>query len=94
VRADVARVGGVTPRLKVTHTAEAFNVKVAPHFLRELHANLARAVPAGTYVEHTPQLSAITRSGLTTEDGCVVPPEAPGLGIDGDEDAIENLTIS
>ncbi|CAM5453467.1 mandelate racemase [Streptomyces spiroverticillatus] len=94
VQADVARVGGITPWLKIAHAAEAFNVKVAPHFLMELHASLACAVPAGMYVEHIPQLGAITRSELRIEDGCVVPPEAPGLGIEWDEDAIEDLRVA
>ncbi|MFI0975609.1 mandelate racemase/muconate lactonizing enzyme family protein [Streptomyces sp. NPDC021093] len=89
VQADVARVGGITPWLKIAHAAEAFNVKVAPHFLMELHTSLACAVPAGMYVEHIPQLGAITHSALHIEDGHVIPPEAPGLGIEWDEDAVE-----
>ncbi|MGQ4517037.1 enolase C-terminal domain-like protein [Streptomyces sp. DW26H14] len=94
VQVDVARVGGITPWLKVAHAAEAFNVRVAPHFLMELHASLACAVPAGMYVEYIPQLSAITTSGLVIEDGAVVPPEAPGLGIAWDEDAIADLRVA
>ncbi|GLY70841.1 mandelate racemase/muconate lactonizing enzyme family protein [Amycolatopsis taiwanensis] len=94
VQVDVARIGGITPWLKVAHLAEAFNVKVAPHFLMELHASLACAVPAGSYVEHIPQLAAITRGSLVIEDGCVVPPEVPGLGIAWDWDAIEDLNVA
>ncbi|MFI6080523.1 mandelate racemase/muconate lactonizing enzyme family protein [Streptomyces sp. NPDC051217] len=94
VQVDVARVGGITPWLKVAHAAEAFNVMVAPHFLMELHASLACAVPAGMYVEYIPQLGAITRSAMVIEDGCVVPPETPGLGIEWDEDAIADLRVA
>ncbi|MFJ5216727.1 mandelate racemase/muconate lactonizing enzyme family protein [Streptomyces sp. NPDC088354] len=94
VQVDVARVGGITPWLKTAHTAEAFNVQVAPHFLMELHASLACAVPAGMYVEHIPQLAAITRTPLSIVDGCVVPPESPGIGIDWDEDAIGDLRVA
>ncbi|MFJ4845673.1 mandelate racemase/muconate lactonizing enzyme family protein [Streptomyces sp. NPDC088733] len=94
VQVDVARVGGITPWLKTAHTAEAFNVQVAPHFLMELHAGLACAVPAGRWVEHIPQLDAITRTPLTVEDGCVVPSETPGIGIDWDQDAIDDLRVA
>lgn len=94
VQVDVARIGGITPWLKVAHTAEAFNVRVAPHFLMELHVSLACAVPAGMYVEYIPQLDAITHSRLHLEDGCVRPPEAPGLGIDWDQDAIADLRVA
>ena len=94
VQVDAARVGGITPWLKVAHAAEAFNVQVAPHFLMELHVSLACAVPAGMYVEHIPQLDAITRSRLRLEDGFVRPPETPGLGIDWNADAISDLRVA
>jgi L-alanine-DL-glutamate epimerase-like enolase superfamily enzyme len=90
VQVDVARVGGITPWLKVAHLAEAFNVHVCPHFLMELHVSLAAAIPNGRYVEHIPQLRAVTRGQLEIRDGHAVAPDAPGLGIDWDPDAIED----
>lgn len=94
VQVDVARVGGITPWLKVAHTAEAFNVHVCPHFLMELHVSLVAAIPNGRYVEHIPQLRAVTRDRMRVEDGHAVAPEAPGLGIDWDRDAIEDRTVA
>jgi len=44
IQVDVARVGGITPWLKVAHMAEAYNVSVCPHFLMELHVSLVCAV--------------------------------------------------
>jgi L-alanine-DL-glutamate epimerase-like enolase superfamily enzyme len=85
---DVARIGGITPWLKVAHLAEAFNVKVAPHFLMELHVSLACAVPNSLYLEHIPQLQPLCRSGLEIVDGHAMPPSTPGLGIDWDPDAV------
>jgi L-alanine-DL-glutamate epimerase-like enolase superfamily enzyme len=87
----VARVGGITPWLKVAHLAEAHNIVVCPHFLMELHVSLCAAVPNSRYVEYIPQLTAITCEGLRTENGCALPPDAPGLGIAWDRDAIDNL---
>jgi L-alanine-DL-glutamate epimerase-like enolase superfamily enzyme len=89
VQPDAARLGGITPWLKVAHTAEAFNVAVAPHFLMELHVSLAAAVPNGSYVEHIPQLAAITRGGLAIAGGLAAPPDTPGIGISWDWDAID-----
>lgn len=94
VQADVARVGGITPWLKIAHLAEAFNVHICPHFLMELHVSLVAAVPNGRYVEHIPQLRAITRSQLLVEDGRAVAPDTPGLGIDWDFDAIDDRTVA
>ncbi|HEY8445974.1 MAG TPA: mandelate racemase/muconate lactonizing enzyme family protein [Thermomicrobiales bacterium] len=91
VQVDVARIGGITPWLKTAHLAEAFNVKVAPHFLMELHVSLACAVPNALYVEHIPQLRRLTMKELEIVDGYAVAPMEPGLGIAWNRDAIENL---
>ena len=91
VQVDVARIGGITPWLKVAHMAEAFNVPVCPHFLMELHVGLCCAVPNSRWVEYIPQLDAITRTQLAIRDGRAHASEDPGLGIDWDWDAIERL---
>jgi L-alanine-DL-glutamate epimerase-like enolase superfamily enzyme len=91
VQVDVARIGGITPWLKTAHLAESFNVKVAPHFLMELHVSLAAAIPNALYVEHIPQLARLTHRGLEIIDGHAVAPGEPGIGIDWDFDAIENM---
>jgi L-alanine-DL-glutamate epimerase-like enolase superfamily enzyme len=94
VQVDVARVGGITPWLKVAHLAEAYHVEVCPHFLMELHVSLTAAIPNGRYVEHIPQLRAITTAEMTIEDGHAVAPEAPGLGIAWDRDAMDNRRVA
>jgi L-alanine-DL-glutamate epimerase-like enolase superfamily enzyme len=90
---DVARVGGITPWLKVAHLAETFNVKVAPHFLMELHVSLAAAVPNSIYVEYIPQLRSITKSEIQVAGGMAVAPETPGIGIDWDFEKIHHLAV-
>lgn len=94
LQADAARVGGITPWLKIAHLAEASDLTIAPHFLMELHVSLACAVPNAIYVEHIPQLHPICRSGLTIRDGRAVAPSAPGVGIDWDQDAIRELSAA
>ncbi|MEO7852114.1 MAG: mandelate racemase/muconate lactonizing enzyme family protein [Rubrivivax sp.] len=81
LQVDVARIGGITPWLKVAHLAEAHNLAVCPHFLMELHVSLCAAVPSATWVEYIPQLDAIADSRLVIEDGHALAPETPGLGI-------------
>ena len=88
---DAARVGGITPWLKVAHMAEAFDVTIAPHFLMELHLSLAAAVPNGRWVEWIPQLSAVTTAPMTTAGGWALPPQSPGIGISWDRAAIDAL---
>lgn len=93
VQVDVARIGGITPWLKTAHLAEAFNVKVAPHFLMELHVSLAAAIPNALYVEHIPQLRSITTRDIEIVDGHAIAPSEPGIGIAWDRDAIDRLRI-
>ncbi len=93
VQPDVARVGGITPWLKIAHLAESFNVPVAPHFLMELHVSLVCAIPNALYLEHIPQLRAVTTDELRIEDGRGWAPSAPGLGIAWDDDALERLSV-
>jgi L-alanine-DL-glutamate epimerase-like enolase superfamily enzyme len=93
VQADVARIGGITPWLKVAHLAECFNVPVCPHFLMELHVSLCAAVPNARWVEYIPQLDALTEEAMRIEDGHAIPSDAPGLGIAWDFKALKRETV-
>lgn len=93
IQPDVARIGGITPWLKTAHLAETFNVRVAPHFLMELHVSLAAAVPNALYVEHIPQLRRLTHGEMEIVDGMAVAPDLPGIGIAWDTDMIRHLRI-
>ncbi len=88
VQADVARVGGITPWLKVAHLAEAYSVPICPHFLMELHVSLCCAVNNAPWLEYIPQLDAITSSEPKIENGYAHAPNTPGLGIEWDWAAV------
>jgi len=94
VQADVARVGGITPWLKIAHLCEAYDVDLAPHFLMELHVNISCGVHASKFVEYIPQLDAITRSRITIKDGYAYAATEAGLGIDWDFDKIKKLRVN
>jgi L-alanine-DL-glutamate epimerase-like enolase superfamily enzyme len=93
MQVDVARIGGITPWLKVAHLAEAFNVAVSPHFLMELHVSLVAAIPNGRWVEHIPQLDSLTFEKMRIENGRAVPSDSPGLGIAWDFAAIDRMKV-
>ncbi|PYE25922.1 L-alanine-DL-glutamate epimerase-like enolase superfamily enzyme [Rhizobium sp. PP-CC-3A-592] len=94
VQVDVARIGGITPWLKVAHAAEAFDIPVCPHFLMELHVSLVCAVPNGRYVEYIPQLDDLTTKGMEIRDGRAMAPSEPGLGIAWDWEAVKAQSVS
>ncbi|MGY8841173.1 MAG: mandelate racemase/muconate lactonizing enzyme family protein [Pseudomonadales bacterium] len=89
VQVDVARIGGITPWLKVAHMAEAFNVMVSPHFLMELHLSLVCAVPNAKWLEYIPQLDDVTQSKIKIHNGVAFAPQHSGIGIDWDEERLK-----
>jgi L-alanine-DL-glutamate epimerase-like enolase superfamily enzyme len=93
VQVDVARIGGITPWLKVAHMAESFNISVAPHYLMEIHVSLCAAVPNAQWVEYIPQLTDLTTTVMRIEDGHAYPPETPGLGICWDMSVIKDRLV-
>lgn len=93
IQVDVARIGGITPWLKVAHMAECFNKIVCPHFLMEIHVSLCCAINNSKWLEYIPQLDLITSSSIKIEDGFAYAPEAAGLGIDWNWDKIRELQV-
>jgi len=93
VQADVARVGGITPWLKVAHLAECFNVPICPHFLMELHVGLCAAVPNARWVEYIPQIDSLTTEPMRIEDGHAIASSDPGLGISWNFEAVAKATV-
>lgn len=89
VQADVARVGGITPWLKIAHLAETFNVPICPHFLMEIHVSLCAAVPNAPWVEWIPQIDDITLNRMEVREGRAVPSSTPGIGIEWDWNKIQ-----
>ena len=94
VQADVARVGGITPWLKIAHLAEAFNIPVCPHFLMELHISLVCAVPNAAILEYIPQLDDLTHRRLDIRGGQAFAPQTPGIGIDWNDDVIRSRIVT
>ena len=93
MQVDVARIGGITPWMKVAHMAEAHNVPVCPHFLMELHVSLVCAIPNAPWLEYIPQLDDLTASPMRMENGRAFPSNDPGLGIDWDEARLSAAAI-
>lgn len=57
-------------------------------------ARLACAVPNALYLEHIPQLRAVTETELAIEDGYALAPAQPDLGIAWDMDALRARIVA
>lgn len=91
---DVARVGGITPAIKVCGMAEAANLKVAPHVSPELSLTVAAAVPNSMFIEYIPQMEPVLAHKVRIENGYAIPPDVPGHGIEFNQDALRRYEVS
>ena len=90
---DLARVGGITPWRKIAALAESHRVPVCGHVVPEIQVHLLCAVPNGHLVEYVPRSAGILKSIPRLENGELVAPQAPGLGLDLDESAVRRHTV-
>jgi L-alanine-DL-glutamate epimerase-like enolase superfamily enzyme len=92
VMVDIARVGGVTQWMKVAGMAEAFNLPIVSHVMPEILVHVVAACPNGLTVEYMPWMIALYEETPKIEDGMLVLPNKPGLGLKFDEKAIKSFT--
>ena len=99
VRPDVCLAGGLTHSKKIAAIAEAHYVGVVPHnplspISTAACLQLAACIPNFTIQEYPlgelePPKSEIVKTSLTLEDGFLVIPDSPGIGMELAEDAAE-----
>jgi L-talarate/galactarate dehydratase len=77
---DAPRVGGITPFQKIAAQADTHRLKLAPHFVMEIHIHLACAYPHEAWVEHIEWLEPAFNERLEIKDGRMLMPAGPGLG--------------
>ena len=91
----LGRVGGIWEAKKIAAIAEVFNAEMAPHLYAgpvEWAANIhfATAIPNLLLAETIQTGGAfhlqLIKNTIQFDDGYIIPPEAPGLGIAFDED--------
>jgi L-alanine-DL-glutamate epimerase-like enolase superfamily enzyme len=75
--------------MKVAGMAEAFNLPVVSHLLPEIHVHLVAAAPNGLTVEYMPWSLRLFEETPAIEQGQLVVPAKPGLGLAFDRKALE-----
>jgi L-talarate/galactarate dehydratase len=93
VMIDLVRVGGITQWMKVAGMAEAFNLPVVSHLIPEVHVHLISAIPNGLTVEYMPRLHLLVEETPAIENGEIVVPKKPGLGLTFDQAALKRYTV-
>ena len=94
VMIDLLRVGGITQWKKVAGMAEAFNIPVVSHLVPEIHVHLISAIPNGLTIEYMPWTQRLWEEMPKMEDGNLVVPDKPGLGLEFSQDAIKQYQVA
>ena len=90
---DALIMGGITEFMKVAALAQAHDLPIAPHGNQDIHVHLVAAISNGMTVEYyrgttDPMWGKMFKKTLKVEDGHVSPPDAPGIGIELNDEAL------
>jgi galactonate dehydratase len=96
IQPDLCHAGGITECKKIAALAEAYYVQVAPHnpqgpLSTAAAAHLAMAIPNFLileYVRQEPYRDQAMQEAWVIEEGHLLVPDRPGLGVELDEDAL------
>ena len=102
VQPDACRAGGVSEVLAIGRMAETFGIKVATHTWSDAvalvaNAHVVSALTNGISVEMdrtgNPFIDDLLVTPLRVEDGILILPDAPGLGIEVNEATLSRLAL-
>ena len=91
---DLQRAGGITEWMNIATIAQGWNLPVASHLFHDFSVHLIAAIPNGLIVEYMPWYDQIYQEPPRVKDGYMAVPDAPGLGLELDPDAIEKYELN
>jgi L-alanine-DL-glutamate epimerase-like enolase superfamily enzyme len=104
VQPDLSKTGGITEALRIAAMASAYKLRINPHssmtglnMAASIH--FLAAIDNGGYFEGDVSRNNHFRDALTTtpyvvgKDGCVAPLEAPGIGVELDEEFLSKHPV-
>jgi D-galactarolactone cycloisomerase len=103
IQPDVARAGGITEIRKITALAARHNVPVSFHTWGDgvalaasvhLSAALKDCIVMELDYTYNPLREELLREPFKVQDGYLIPPEKPGLGIELNQDALQRFAFS
>jgi len=84
---------GLTGFLRVVHMAAAYDRPVVNHLAPEVLSQALAAVPNGLIVGLVPWGQPLFTAPMRVEDGMLVMPDGPGLGLTLDEDVLKRCAV-
>lgn len=90
---DAMKIGGVTGWLKAAALAQARGIPMSSHIFQEISVHLLAVTPTAHWLERMDLAGPILATPLAFEDGRALCPEAPGTGLDWNEDAVRRFAV-
>jgi mandelate racemase len=88
VMPDFMRIGGVTGWMRAAALAGAAGVPISTHLYPEVAAHAMRVTETAHWLEWQDWAEPILRRPYAVRDGMLHVPDAPGVGLEWDEDAV------
>ncbi len=79
---DLQRMGGITEYGRAAALCRAYHQPVSSHLFMEASCHALAAAPNGLILEHMDWWQALYTEPLVVEDGHVLVPDRPGIGLD------------
>lgn len=99
---DTNRAGGITEVLKICALASAHDLQIVPHSNEAHNLHIIASQAVCPFMEYFPDTEPDTGNEIfwklfkgvpTAQKGHVVPPDKPGLGVEINEAAVEELVL-
>ncbi len=87
-------VAGLTPLLKLGVLAEIHRRSLVPHVPSEIAVHLACGLANVPIIAYDSRLTTLVLEPTYPENGRLVPPSAPGLGVKLNPEAVERFTLA
>ena len=90
---DAQRIGGVTGWMRAAALAQAAGMEMSSHLFPEVSCHLLTATPTCHWLEYVDWADAILEEPVKRKHGHVLVPDAPGVGIKWNEDAVKRYSV-
>ncbi len=93
VMPDVMKIGGVTGWMRAAALAEAHGIRLSNHLFVEVSTQLLCATPTAHWLEYAEWFNPVIAQPIRIVDGCAVPEDRPGSGIEWNEGAVRRYLV-
>ena len=93
VMPDFMRIGGVSGWMRAAAIAGAAGIPVSTHLYPEVAAHMMRVTETAHWLEWQDWAYPVLKAPYRLKDGLLEIPDAPGLGLEWDEDAVRHYLV-